>query len=201
MAMTMLYEVGDNLYVNVTNKCPCHCTFCIRKNGDGAYGSDSLWLEREPSAREVIENLEKLTLDKYKEIVFCGYGEPLERIDDVVKICDYLRAESSCTLRLNTNGLSDLIHQKKTAHLLRGRFDIVSISLNAGSEDSYMRVTNPEFGDGSYKAVLRFAADCVKYIPKVMFTVVDVISPKEIETARYVADTLGLELRVRKFQA
>ena len=85
--MTILYEVGNKLYLNITNRCPCSCTFCIRNNGDGAYGSDSLWLEREPTVQEVIEQLEKTDLNKYAQVVFCGYGEPLERINDVAEIC------------------------------------------------------------------------------------------------------------------
>ena len=80
-AMTIVYEVGNNLYVNITNKCPCSCTFCIRQNADGAYGSDSLWLEHEPTAEEIIDALKNADYKKYNEIVYCGYGEPTERIE------------------------------------------------------------------------------------------------------------------------
>lgn len=83
MAMTIVYEVGNNLYVNLTNKCPCSCTFCIRNNGDGAYGSDSLWLEHDPSDQEIIQALKEHNFKNYKEIVFCGYGEPTERLDSL----------------------------------------------------------------------------------------------------------------------
>ena len=80
MAMTIFYPVGQNLYVNLTNQCPCNCTFCIRQNGDGAYGSDSLWLEHTPTFEEVQAACPK-DLGKYHEIVFCGYGEPSEAPD------------------------------------------------------------------------------------------------------------------------
>ena len=73
-AMTISYEVGDNLYLNLTNKCPCACTFCIRNSADGAYGSDPLWLEHEPDFDEIMSDIDKRDLSKYKEIVFCGYG-------------------------------------------------------------------------------------------------------------------------------
>ncbi len=197
--MTILYEVGENLYVNITNKCPCACTFCIRKNGDGAYGSDSLWLEHEPSFEEIKQAFDSVDINKYNEIVFCGYGEPLVRIDVLIQICRYLKEKGCPPIRLNTNGLSDLIHNKPTAHLLEGCVDIVSISLNAGTEKGYMDVTRPSFKEGAYKAVLDFANDCKKYIPKQMFTVVDVISEEEIQLAEKQAEKLGIKFRVRKY--
>lgn len=84
--MTILYDVGGKLYINLTNKCPCNCTFCIRHNGDGAYGSDSLWLEHEPSLDEVKAAFAKVDMSKYKEVVFCGYGEPMERVNEVIAV-------------------------------------------------------------------------------------------------------------------
>ena len=83
---TFIYRVNDNIYINLTNRCPCACTFCIRQNGDGAYGSDSLWLSREPSADEVLERIAVTDLRGISEFVFCGYGEPMERADDVAYI-------------------------------------------------------------------------------------------------------------------
>ncbi len=200
MAMTMLYEVGTNLYVNITNRCPCACTFCIRKTADGAYGSDSLWLDHDPSADEIKTAFDKRNLSDYSEIVFCGYGEPLERIETLIEICRYIKAKEGCPpVRLNTNGLSDIINKKPTAHMLEGCIDTVSISLNAGTEECYNRVTNPSFGKGSYDAMLKFADDCKKYVPRVIFTVVDVIPPEEIELARKTAEKMGIEFRVRKY--
>ena len=198
--MTIVYEVGKNLYVNITNKCPCSCTFCIRQNGDGAYGSDSLWLEHEPSAQEVIDALEKGNYKNYNEIVFCGYGEPTQSLDVLKAAAEYIKKNSSVPIRLNTNGLSDLINKKPTASELGGIIDTVSISLNAGTKDEYMRVTRPSFGDESYEAMQKFALDCKKYIKNVVFTVVDVIGETEISTAQNIADKLGIKLRVRKYE-
>lgn len=76
-AMNILYEIGDTLYVNLTNRCPCSCTFCIRNESDTVNGHDVLWLEREPTAGEVIDRLCELDLSRYSELVFCGYGEPM----------------------------------------------------------------------------------------------------------------------------
>lgn len=196
--MTILYEVGNNLYVNITNKCPCACTFCIRKNGDGAYGSDSLWLDHEPSEAEIIAEFDKRNLGDYSQIVFCGYGEPLQRADLLVKICRYLKGKNSPPIRINTNGLADLINHKSVAPMLKDCVDIVSISLNAGTEKGYCEVTRPSF-KGAYDAMLRFAEDCKKYVPQIMFTVVDVISPEEIELARQRAESMNIKFRVRKY--
>ncbi len=195
--MTITYIVGDKLYVNITNRCPCACTFCIRQNGDGAYGSDSLWLEREPTVDEVVQDFKKYDLSKFTEIVFCGYGEPMERADDVVQIAQRLKELSDIPLRMNTNGLSDLINGRKTAHLLKD-FDTVSISLNAPTSQEYDKVTNPKF-DGAFEAMINFAKDCKQYIPKVIFSVVDVISEEQISRCRVLAESMSIPLRVRVY--
>lgn len=91
--LTFVYNVHGNLYINLTNRCPCNCTFCIRHNGDSAYGSDSLWLEREPTNEEVLAEFDKYSPDEFDEIVFCGYGEPMERAEDVVFIGKELKSD------------------------------------------------------------------------------------------------------------
>ncbi len=197
--LTFVYAVHDNLYINLTNRCPCHCTFCIRQFGDGAYGSDSLWLEREPSCEEIFAEFDKYDLSEYSEIVFCGYGEPMERAEDVSFIGKELKKRyPGIKIRLNTNGLSDKIHGKSTAYLLEDAVDIVSISLNSGNAEDYMKVTRPKWED-SFDAMLKFAEDCKKYVPQVMFTVVDVISEKEINDSKAVSERLGIPLRIRKY--
>lgn len=197
--LTFVYAVHGNLYINLTNRCPCNCTFCIRHNGDGAYGSDSLWLEREPTNEEVIAEFEKYSAADFNEIVFCGYGEPMERAEDVSYIGKELKKRFPDKLiRLNTNGLSDKIHGRATAYLLEGAVDIVSVSLNSGNSEDYNKVTRPKWED-SFEAMLDFAQECKKYVPQVMFTVVDVISEKEIIESKAVSERLGIPLRIRKY--
>ena len=199
--LTFVYAVHDNLYINLTNRCPCNCTFCIRHNGDGAYGSDSLWLEREPTCEEVLGEFDKYDMSKFSEIVFCGYGEPMERAEDVAFIGKELKKRYPDKLiRLNTNGLSDKIHGKPTAYLLKGAVDIVSIILNSGNAEDYNKVTRPKWAD-SFEAMLRFAEDCKKYVPKVMFTVVDVISEREINESKAISEKLGIPLRIRPYDS
>lgn len=200
-AMTIVYEVGSNLYVNITNKCPCSCTFCIRQNADGAYGSDSLWLEHEPDIEEIKEALKKADFKKYNEIIFCGYGEPTERIDILCETAKYIKENNGPAVRLNTNGLSDLIHNKPTAKMLEGLVDTVSVSLNAGTKDEYLKVTRPKFGEVSYEAMQKFAAECKEYVKNVVFSVVDVIGEDEIAASQSIADKLGITLRVRKYES
>ncbi len=201
MAMTILYPVGEHLYVNLTNRCPCACTFCIRQNGDGAYGSDSLWLDHEPNFAEIKDAFSKWDLSRFTELVFCGYGEPSESLEMLCAAAAYAKTLPNCPpIRLNTNGLSDLIHGKKTARLLEGLIDTVSVSLNAGTKAEYLAVTRPKW-DNAFEAMQQFASDCKLYVPKVMFTVVDVISPEEIAAAQALSDTLGIPLRVRKYDS
>ena len=199
-AMTISYEVGNNLYLNLTNKCPCNCTFCIRNHADGAYGSDPLWLEHEPSWDEVIMDLRKRDLKKYREIVFCGYGEPTERLDMILETAAYLRSREGCPkLRLNTNGLGDLIHGRSISKALCYSLDTISISLNAGTEDEYMKVTRPRF-DNAFEALQKFTKDCVKIgRAEIVMSVVDVIPPEQIEASKKLAAELGAKLRVRTF--
>lgn len=198
--MTILYEVEKNLYLNLTNKCPCDCIFCIRNNGDSAYGSDSLWLEKDPTAEQVISELKEKNLNSYKEIIYCGFGEPLEALDVLIEVSKYLKASTKTPIRLNTNGLSDLIHGKPTAHLLKGLVDIVSISLNAGSESEYNRVSQPSFGNPSFKAMLKFAEECKTFIPTVSFSVVNIISTEEIDKCKEISEKMGIKLRIRKYE-
>lgn len=195
--MTILYDYKESLYVNITNQCPCSCVFCIRKETDHVGNSDSLWLDHEPTVEEVKEEFKKFNLEKYDEIVFCGYGEPLVKINEVIEIAKYIRSVSDLKIRINTNGLSDLIHNKKTAILLKDNIDAVSISLNAPNKTRYNEVTKPKFGEKSFDALLNFAEDCKAYVEEVNFSVVDEISNEEIEEAYKLADKMNIVLRVR----
>lgn len=106
-AMTILYKVHNGLYVNLTNRCPCACTFCERQTRDhvSEVNDAPLWLEHEPSVEEVIAEFEKTDVAPYEEIVFCGFGEPTERLDALLEIAKYLKAHYDKPIRINTNGL------------------------------------------------------------------------------------------------
>ena len=195
--MTILYDYKESLYVNITNQCPCACVFCIRKETDHVGNSDSLWLDHEPTVDEVKNEFKKFDLANYDEIVFCGYGEPLVRLNEVIEVSKYIRSISDIKIRINTNGLSDLIHNKKTAVLLKDNIDSVSISLNAPNKTRYNEVTKPKFGEKSLDALVDFTNDCKKYIEEVNFSVVDEISDEEIKESQDLADKMNIVLRVR----
>lgn len=195
--MTILYDYKESLYVNLTNQCPCACVFCIRKETDHMGDSGSLWLKHEPSVEEVKEELKKYDLEKYDEVVFCGYGEPLVKLNEVIEIGKHIKSISNVKVRVNTNGLSDLIHEKDTAVLLKNAIDAVSISLNAPNKTRYNEVTRPKFGEKSFEALLKFAKDCKDNIKEVNFSVVDEITDIEIEESKALAKDLNISLRVR----
>lgn len=199
--MTISYEVGDKLYMNITNKCPCNCTFCIRNNANGVYGSDSLWLEHDPDIDEIKAEIDKRELSQYSEIVFCGYGEPTCRLNALLESAQYLKSKENCPpLRLNTNGLSDLLNERSTAQEIGEIFDIVSVSLNAGTKEEYMRVTRPKFSN-AFEAMQKFASECNKTSAEVMMSVVDVIPEAEIEAAKKLCEAINVNLRIRKYES
>ena len=199
--MTITYPVKTGIYVNMTNRCPCACTFCLRHNGEGVYGSDSLWLDREPTVQEVCDSIDTWDLSKYNEIVFCGYGEPTERLYDLLEVAKYIKSQSDIKIRINTNGLADLIWNEKTALKLEGLIDTVSVSLNATNKEEYLKVVRPKFGIDSYDAMLNFTKDCSKYVPNVVMTVVDVVTSKEEqEICGKICESVGAILRVRPYE-
>lgn len=200
--MTITYKVKNGVYVNMTNRCPCACTFCLRQNAPGVYGSDPLWLDREPTVEEVEQSLSKWDLNAMDEVVFCGYGEPTERLKDLLEVAAWIKKNYTVKTRINTNGLADLIWGEPTESWLAGKIDAISVSLNAIDKEEFLRLTRSKFGIGSYDAMLAFTKQAANYVPNVMMTVVDqVTSPEEQEAARKICESLGVKLRVRAFES
>ena len=198
---TILYEVHHNLYVNLTNKCPCACTFCLRKTRDHMENSGSLWLEHTPSLEEVLAEFGKFDMEKYEEVVFCGFGEPMEALDVLLETARFVKKTYGKPIRINTNGLGDLINGKETAGLLEGLIDTVSISLNTPDAGEYQRLVRPKFGEGSYQAMLDFARKCTAYVPHVvMTTVATTLTPEEEERCAEICRKLGVTYRIRPWE-
>lgn len=194
---------GKNIYVNMTNKCPCSCTFCLRQTKK-MVENNSLWLkEGEPSLENVKDLFSKYDLSVINELVFCGFGEPLERLYDICNLIDYLKNKySNLKIRVNTNGLANLIHNKDITPELKNRFDTISISLNAPNAEEYLSLTRSRFGLQSYEAMKDFAVKAKEYVPNVVFTVVEkVMSDKNIKLCQKICDELGVKLRVRPFES
>lgn len=199
--MTITYIVKNGIYINMTNRCPCACTFCLRQNSDRVYGSEPLWLDREPTVKEIIASIDNHNLEEFEEVVFCGYGEPTERLMDLLEVAKYIKSKSNIKIRINTNGLADLIWNEPTAKRLKGLIDTVSVSLNATNKEDYLKTVRPKFGEISYDAMLKFTKDCTKFVPNVVMTVVDVVTtPEEQEKSRKICEQLGATLRIRPYE-
>lgn len=202
--MTITYQVKDSVYVNLTNRCPCACTFCLRKNGAGVYGSDSLWLPREPTPEEVDASIDAWDFARFREVVFCGYGEPTERLDVLLAAAARLKARDGAPrVRVNTNGLSDLVNGRPTAALFAGKVDCLSISLNTDDPAEYLALCRPKFGAAAYPAMLAFARAAASAVPEVVMTVVGepVTDAAKQARCRALAESLGARLRVRPYEA
>ncbi|MBQ9733952.1 MAG: radical SAM protein [Clostridia bacterium] len=199
--MCITYIVDGSLYVNMTNRCSNRCEFCIRNNGDGAYGSDSLWLEREPTLKETIESVFSHDLTAFPELIFCGYGEPSYRLPDAVAVARAVKEKHpSIRIRINTNGHSDLIWNKDTAPMYEGAFDVVSISLNTPNPQRYQEICHSKFGEESHSALISFAERVKCYVPKVILSVVrETLTEAEIEECQRIADKAGVTLRIRDY--
>lgn len=197
------YEYGRNLYVNTTNRCDYNCNFCLRHNNGGAGNREThqLWLRREPTREEILADIEARDLSQYDQLVFCGYGEPSYRLEDICWVIDQLKAHGRKTLpvRMDTNGTACLIHGRDVCPEFAGRFDRLSVSLNEDTEDKYNALCHPAY-PGAFEAMKAFTREVRRYVPQVMMTVVDTISPEAIENCRRICeDEIGAIYRVRKY--
>lgn len=203
--MTITYEYEGALYVNLTNKCNCNCEFCLRhgRKEGSIYTEDSLWLEREPTRQEALDSFLSRDVCAYREIVFCGYGEPTYRIEDILWLVDRLKERFGGQLppvRINTNGHANLFLGRDVAPLLQGRVDTISISLNGSTPEEYCAVTKPRQGMQAWDAMLDFARECKEYVPHVVMTIVDKDkTPEEITRCRRLTEDLGVTLRIRAY--
>ena len=200
-SMCITYIVDEKLYVNVTNRCSNRCDFCIRNNGDGAYGSDSLWLEREPTVEEIKASVFSHDLSTFPELVFCGYGEPSYRLDDIREVALAVKEKyPEIKVRINTNGHSDLIWAKNTAPDYEGAFDIVSISLNTPNPEKYNEICHSRFGVESHSALIKFAQNVKNYVQNVQFSVVkETLTDDEIAECVKISERTGVYLRIRDY--
>ncbi len=188
------YQIRNSLYLNITNRCTAACTFCVRYHTDFVKGHN-LRLGEEPSSEELIREIGDPM--RYTEIVFCGYGEPLLRLDVVKAVAAEVKRRGG-RVRIDTNGHANLIHKRNVLPELAGIVDAVSVSLNAQSAELYEQLTQPVFGRPTYEAVKTFIREAGKYIPEVTATVVSAPGV-DLETCRSIAGELGALFRVREY--
>ena len=198
--MNIAYPVKGGLYLNLTNRCPCACTFCIRQEGDGVYGSSSLWLSHEPDFQEVEAALQEAGFAGYREIIFCGYGEPTEALPLLLQTATFIKEHSGASIRLNTNGLGNLINGKDITPSLEGLVDAVSISLNSSDPTIYEKTVRPKFKEKAFPAMLEFARLAKQHVQSVtMTTVSTTISAEDEAACQKLCDGLGVRYRIREF--
>lgn len=187
------YSIGENLYINLTNRCTNRCSFCVRDQS-AQYEGYSLWLTKEPTAEEAIERIGDPK--QYREIVFCGYGEPTYRLKELLSIAAYVHERGGKT-RLNTNGHGSAINGRDIAPELKGLLDGVNISLNAPETTAYEKLCHPHI-ENAFGELLLFARSCKKNGVNCWFSVVDCIGNEQVERCRELANTVGIPLRVRE---
>jgi TatD DNase family protein len=190
------YEIRDSLYLNITNRCTNKCDFCIRNQTPFVKGHN-LKLDKEPSAEEIIKAVGDSR--RYKEIVFCGYGEPTARLDVVKAVAKWVKGQGG-RVRIVTNGHGDLINGRNIVKELAGIIDRVSVSLNAETEEKYLKICKPEFGPQTYKKVLAFITSCVKNGINTEVTCLD-LPAVDVKKCGVIAKSLGARFRLRSYGA
>ena len=188
------YRIRNSLYLNITNRCSNRCSFCA-KFEDFTVKGHFLKLNHEPSITEVMAAIGDPT--GYDEVVFCGYGEPLLRLDLIREVAAQLK-KKGCRIRINTDGQANLVYGRNILPELEGLIDCVSVSLNAPDAKTYAKLCNTPFGDAGFHAVCKFLREAKKHIPQVVASAVTVPG-LDLAAIRKVAGSLGVEFREREY--
>lgn len=196
---TYVYTLDGNLYINLTNKCSNGCDFCVRNERASYYGN-YLWLRHgDPTTDKVIAAAKGFgDLSRFKEVVFCGFGEPTYKVAEMVALCDYFHNRGLKT-RLNTNGQGNLINKRDIVPDLKGKIDFVNISLNASCVEKYQPICRSQFGESGFEALIEFARLCRRNGVPCRFSIVDCIGEEEIEACKRLAESVKVPLYVRKY--
>lgn len=194
----ILYTYKDQVYANITNKCNCRCRFCIRSHEDGVGDADTLWHKIDPTLEQIKKAMDEFDFTGYKELVYCGYGEPTCAIDNLVASAKYAKEKYGLSIRVNTNGLANLYYGKDVIPLLAQVVDSVSISLNAPTSEQYNDVSRPQL-ENAFEGLLQFAKECKGQIPSVKLSIVDVLPAEDIEACKKLAASLDVPLRIRRY--
>jgi len=198
MPECITYTVGDGLYINMTNRCTCDCDFCERNNINTVGDAESLWLDYEPSREEVLDSVISRDLTQFKELVFCGFGEPMLRADDLLWVAGQVKQTvPELPIRINTNGHANMIAGYDVTPKMAGIIDRLSVSLNRADAITYNRHIRPAFGTGAFDGMLEFTEKAKNYVPEITLTVLDLLPPEEIEKCREIADHMGVGFRIR----
>ena len=205
MANILVYELDGKIYINLTNKCTNDCIFCLRKDKDDVKGQQ-LWLDNEDStAEDVVAQYEEiLRLKPYNdntEVIFCGYGEPLLKLDVLKKVAKYIKKNYPQTkIRINTNGHANYVYKRDIVPELKGLIDVISVSLNGESSEEYNELSKPNF-ENAYDEVKKFIQACSDNGFETIASVVDGYKGQHLnlEKCEKIATELGAKFRVREW--
>ncbi len=196
---SIVYWLGDSLYLNITNQCSNNCYFCFRNYKSGI-DNFKLKLNRDPSASEAIDNIKDVIYKRrWKEIVFCGFGEPLMRLDIVLEVTRWLKQHhATAAVRVDTNGQAQLFHKDRNVitEMKSAGVDKVSVSLNAHNKQVYNQVCKPQF-ENAYASVLDF----IKAAGAELDTEVTAVTIPEadLQRTKEIASDLGVKFRKRDY--
>ena len=196
---TYLYTLDGNLYVNLTNKCSNACDFCVRNERTSYYGN-YLWLKNgDPTVEKVIVAANGFgDLTRFKEAVFCGFGEPTYKVAEMLALCDYFH-EKGLKTRLNTNGQGNLVNKRDIVPELKGKIDFVNISLNASCAEKYQKICRSQFGESGFETMIEFAKLCRRNGVACRFSIVDCIGEEEVEACKRLAQSVNVPLYIRDY--
>ena len=191
------YEYEDNIYLNITSYCGLQCPFCIKKQG--RFGGLPLFLKRKPSSGEIIRRLAEFPLRNYREIVFCGYGEPTLNLPVLLETSRWIKENTTLRVRVNTNGLGNLYNQKNILPDLSEYVDYLSISLNASSSEEYAEIMELKpFQPDYYSHILEFLHEAKKHFPGNSLCISAVrLSGLDDQKFKELASSLGVNYRLR----
>jgi TatD DNase family protein len=187
------YPIRKSLYLNLTNRCTNRCTFCA-KNASYLVKGHDLELDREPTPEDLVREVGDP--QKYDEIVFCGFGEPLLRLETVKAAAAELKKKGA-KIRIDTDGQANLLYGRNILPELKGLIDAVSVSLNSDNAAQYHRLCRSPFGEKAFAGVLNFIREAKKYIPEVAASVV-AMPGVDVEACRRLAEEeLGVKFKKR----
>ena len=196
---TYAYTLDGNLYINLTNKCSNGCDFCVRNERASYYGN-YLWLKNgDPTVEKVIAAVNGMgAISQFKEAVFCGFGEPTYKVEEMLALCDFFH-EKGLKTRLNTNGQGNLINKRDIVPELKGKIDFVNISLNASCQEKYQKICRSQFKDMAFDGIIEFAKLCRRNGVRCRFSIVDCIGEEEVEACKKLAESVKIQLYIRKY--
>lgn len=202
MANILVYTLDEKIYINLTNRCTNDCIFCLRKDKDDVVGQ-RLWLENETStAKDVIEQFEKIyAKTPSKEVIFCGYGEPMLKFDILKEVAKYIKTKNpQIKIRVNTNGHANYVYKRNVVPECKGLVDEFSVSLNGATKEEYNELSKPKF-DEAYEEVKNFIQACADEKISVVASVVEGYKGRhlDLEACKKIAQDLGAKFRVREW--